>query len=133
MAEEHRPAHNTLDTAGGVLGLLVFLAGIAMIVFTFTQVRGIFDGIDAQMMQVRIASQQAQQQAASTPPSAGAEAGDQANPGTVTVSPGQGPSFADVGITIGLKLLGLLVLGWLGALVASKGAHLAGAHRGKRE
>ena len=124
LAGEQTPTRSAVDTLGGVLGLLVFIAGIAMIIWTFTMVRGIFDGIDEQMLEVRAASQQA-----------AANAADQAeaDPDAVTVSPGQGPSFAYVGATIGLQMLGLLVLGWLGALVAAKGAHLAGAYRGKSE
>ncbi|MCD6362189.1 MAG: hypothetical protein J7M38_15125, partial [Armatimonadetes bacterium] len=80
-----------------------------------------FDGVDEQIQQVRLESQQA----AETAQAAGADSE------AVTVAPGQGPSFAYVGATIGLQMLGLLVLGWLGALVAAKGAHLAGAYRGK--
>ena len=116
MASEQKPARKTVDTVGSVLGLLVFLAGIAMIVVVFTMVRGVFDGVDQQMAAVRMASAQA------------SEATD-----AITATPGAGPTFAEVGITVGLKMLGLLVLGWLGALVSSKGAQLAGAYGGKRE
>ena len=116
MASEQKPARKPIDTVGSVLGLLVFLAGIAMIVVVFTMVRGVFDGVDQQMAAVRLASAQA------------AQATD-----AVTATPGAGPTFSEVGITVGLKMLGLLVLGWLGALVSSKGAQLAGAYGGKRE
>jgi len=118
------------DLAGGIVGILVFLAGIAMIIMVFTWVRGVFDGVDAQIQQVRQASDAAaaaQVEAQATAEEAGLD------PGAVVVSPHEGPTIADVGMTVGLKMLGLLVLGWLGALVASKGAQLAGAHRGKRE
>lgn len=113
---------------GGVIGLLVFLVGIAMIILVFTWVRGVFDGVDAQVQQVRAARsaaaiQQMQNEDAST--------ADEEAP--VVATPYQGPTVADVGVTIGLKMLGLLVLGWLGALVAGRGAQLAAAHRGKRE
>ena len=116
MASEQKPARKTVDTVGSVLGLLVFLAGIAMIVVVFTMVRGVFDGVDQQMAAVRVASAQASQ-----------------STDTITATPGTGPTFSEVGITVGLKMLGLLVLGWLGALVSSKGAQLAGAYGGKRE
>ncbi len=122
MASEQKPARKTVDTVGSVLGLLVFLAGIAMIVVVFTMVRGVFDGVDQQMAAVRVASAQAAQAAQGT------QATD-----TITATPGAGPTFSEVGITIGLKMLGLLTLGWLGALVSSKGAQLAGAYGGKRE
>ena len=125
------------DIVGGVIGLLVFLAGIAMIILVFTWVRDVFETVDTQVQEVRTAraeteaaTQQAQAEAVAEAEMAGTEAteGD-----VVVATPNQGPTIADVGITIGLKMLGLLVLGWLGALVASKGAQLAGAHRGKRE
>jgi len=122
LAGEPATARSSVDTLGGVLGLLVFIAGIIMIIWTFTLVRGIFEGVDEQVLAVSAASQQAA--AAPEQPS---------NPDSVTVAPGQGPSVSYVAATIGLQMFGLLVLGWLGALVASKGAQLAGAYRGKRE
>lgn len=121
LASDQAPARREMDTFGGLLGLLVFVAGIIMIIWTFTLVRGIFEGIDEQMIEVRVASQQA---AAAAPADA---------PDAVTVAPNEGPSFAYVGAAIALQMLGLLVLGWMGALVASKGAQLAGAYRGKGE
>jgi len=125
------------DIVGGVIGLLVFLAGIAMIVLVFTWVRDVFDGVDTQVQQVRAARTQAEMAAAEAAADAQAEASLSGEAGAgqdaVVATPNKGPTIGDVGITIGLKMLGLLVLGWLGALVASKGAQLAGAHRGKRE
>jgi len=122
------------DIVGGVVGLLVFIAGIAMIVMVFGWVRGVFDDVDAQVQKVRSARIEAQSAAAAAEAEASAAAADEdAAAGDVVVAtPNKGPTVADVGLTIGLKMLGLLVLGWLGALVASKGAQLAGAHRGKR-
>jgi len=128
------------DIVGGIVGLLVFLAGIAMIVMVFSWVRGVFDGVDQQVQEVRTAraaaaaaeaAAQAEAEALSEMEEAGEPAG--ASQRTVLATPHQGPTIADVGVAVGLKMLGLLVLGWLGALVASKGAQLAGAHRGKRE
>jgi len=128
------------DIVGGIVGLLVFLAGIAMIVMVFSWVRGVFDGVDQQVQEVRTAraaaaaaeaAAQAEAEALSEMEEAGEPAG--ASQTTVLATPHQGPTIADVGVAVGLKMLGLLVLGWLGALVASKGAQLAGAHRGKRE
>jgi len=122
LASEPAPGRSAVDTLGTVLGLLVFVAGIAMIIWTFAMVQGIFQGIDEQMLAVRTAS-----------PQAATASGESEGTKSVTVAPGQGPSFASVGMTIGLQMLGLLVLGWLGALVAARGAHLAGACRGRRE
>ncbi|MGD9495110.1 MAG: hypothetical protein AB7Y46_02250 [Armatimonadota bacterium] len=126
------------DLAGGIVGILVFLAGIAMMVIVFTWVRGVFDSVDAQVQQVRTARAQAAaaereaQMATASETPAGVPAQSSAQ-SAVVATPQQGPTIADVGVTIALKMLGLLVLGWLGALVASKGAQLAGAHRGKRD
>lgn len=134
MADEQRPANDgakAFDLAGGVIGLLVFVAGIAMIILVFTWVRGVFEGVDEQVQQVRQARVQAEALAAERAAEL-AEAGVEAEE-EVVATPYQGPTIADVGITVGLKMIGLLVLGWLGALVASRGAQLAGAHRGKRE
>lgn len=137
MSDDQRAADGSaraFDLAGGIVGILVFIAGIAMIVMVFGWVRGVFEGVDDQVQQIRTARVQAAAQAA-----ADVAVADAANPGAeppaqaVVATPNQGPTIADVGLTVGLKMLGLLVLGWLGALVASKGAQLAGAHRGKRE
>lgn len=123
------------DIVGGVIGLLVFLAGIAMIILVFTWVRDVFDDVDSQVQQVRSArvAAEAAQAEAEAAAAASAEDGETPADDVVVATPNKGPTIADVGVTVGLKMLGLLVLGWLGALVASKGAQLAGAHRGKRE
>ncbi len=137
MSDEQRPSDGgakAFDIVGGVVGLLVFIAGIAMIVMVFGWVRGVFDDVDAQVQKVRSARIEAQSAAAQAEADAAAAADDDAAARDIVVAtPNKGPTVADVGLTIGLKMLGLLVLGWLGALVASRGAQLAGAHRGKRE
>ena len=138
MTAEQAPANQpakqpegAVDILGKVLGLLVFLGGVAMIVLVFTWVRGIFDGIDDQVQVVHrayVADLKTRQQEAASENTD--DAGE--NPQEVVVAtPGAGPTLAEVAATIALKMLGLLVLGWLGALVAAKGAHLAGAYRGK--
>ncbi len=138
MAGEHSADRSAraLDIAGGIVGILVFIAGIAMIIMVFTWVRGVFDDVDEQVQQVRIAREaharaqtRAETAATATDPVDAAAPAD----GSVVARPYEGPTIAYVGVTIALKMLGLLVLGWLGALVASRGAQLAGAHRGKRE
>jgi len=137
VSDEQRPSDGgakAFDIVGGVVGLLVFIAGIAMIVMVFGWVRGVFDDVDAQVQKVRSARIEAQSAAAQAEADAAAAADDDAAARDIVVAtPNKGPTVADVGLTIGLKMLGLLVLGWLGALVASRGAQLAGAHRGKRE
>jgi hypothetical protein len=120
------------DIVGGVVGLLVFIAGIAMIVTVFTWVRDVFDDVDAEVQAVRSARIETAEAMAAAQAEAAASAGD-GETDIVVATPNQGPTMADVGLLVGLKMLGLLVLGWLGALVAARGAQLAGAHRGKRE
>ena len=130
-----RPARQpagAVDTLGRVLGLLVFLAGIAMIILVFTWVRGVFDGIDHQVSlahRAYVTNLKTRQQAQDPPDSdqGGARAGQQ----PIVATPGAGPTVAEVAATIALKMLGLLILGWLGALVAARGAHLTGAYSGK--
>lgn len=136
MADEQRASNGgarAFDIVGGVIGLLVFIAGIAMIILVFTWVRDVFDTVDTQVQQVRTARVQAEAAGAEAAAEAQAAGDEVAEEDVVVATPYEGPTIADVGITVGLKIIGLLVLGWLGALVASRGAQLAGAHRGKRE
>lgn len=138
VADEQRASDGgakAFDIVGGVVGLLVFIAGIAMIVIVFTWVRDVFDSVDTQVQEVRVARTQAEMAAAEAQAEAelAGETMSDEDEDVVVATPNEGPTIGDVGITIGLKMLGLLILGWLGALVASKGAQLAGAHRGKRE
>ncbi len=131
MSDDRRSSDGgakAFDLVGAVIGLLVFLVGIAMIIMVFTWVRGVFENVDNQVEQAREA--RAEMAAAEAE---AAEVAEDADEEVVVVAPQAGPTIADVGITIGLKMLGLLVLGWLGALVASRGAQLAAAHRGKWE
>lgn len=135
MPDEQRPSDGgakAFDIVGGVVGLLVFIAGIAMIVMVFGWVRGVFDDVDAEVQKVRSARVAAESAAAEAEARATAESEDGATGDVVVATPNKGPTIAELGLTVGLRMLGLLVLGWLGALVASKGAQLAGAHRGKR-
>jgi len=135
VPDEQRPSDGgakAFDIVGGVVGLLVFIAGIAMIVMVFGWVRGVFDDVDAEVQKVRSARVAAESAAAEAEARATAESEDGATGDVVVATPNKGPTIAELGLTVGLRMLGLLVLGWLGALVASKGAQLAGAHRGKR-
>jgi len=135
LSSEQTPAKQPgggIETAGKVLGLLVFAAGIAMIVIVFTWVRGVFDGIDEQVHgthQAYVADLAARQQTEEAEQME--EGGEGPGSDVVVATPGGGPTLATVGATLALKMVGLLVLGWLGALVAAKGAHLAGAYHGK--
>jgi len=128
------PAGGGTETLGKVVGLLVFLAGIAMIILVFTWVREVFDGIDQQVHsahQAHVASLAAQEEEQEQEGQPAGGSGESGASEVVTARPGAGPTIAEVAATITLKMLGLLILGWLGALVAAKGAHLAAAYRGK--
>jgi hypothetical protein len=135
LSSEQAPATEpggAVENLGKALGLLVFLAGITMIVLVFTWVRGVFDGIDEEIHSshqtylAQLAARQQEQQPDQAP-----NADQDPNSGVVVASPGAGPTLYEVAAIIALKMLGLLILGWLGALVAAKGAHLAAAYRGK--
>lgn len=137
MSSEQEPATppaSGMETLGKALGLLVFLAGIAMIILVFTWVREVFDAIDEQVHsahQAHVASLAAREQEQEQADESAGGSGEKGAAQVVTARPGAGPTIAEVGATIALKMLGLLILGWLGALVAAKGAHLAAAYRGK--
>ncbi len=82
-----------------LIGLLAFAAGVGMLVAVFVTALKIFGTIDTLV------------------PAA-------SNSGPVKAEPG----FASLGrsaIWIVLKFIGLLVLGWIGSMVAARGAHLA--------
>jgi hypothetical protein len=110
-----------IDITGGVLGLVVFIVGVALVIATYHQAAGWYREIGPAVEAARIGSVD------SAPP----PAGDAEANGAVTARPG-GPSLASVGVEFGLRLVWLLVLAFLGFVVAAMGARLAGAHRGKR-
>ena len=92
-------------------GLVVFLVGIGMILMAFNLGYGLFKSIDAQLLNVQYVS--------------GLGAGSSESSGsTVALAGPGGPSLAEVGTALALKFVALLVLGWLGAMVASKGAEM---------
>jgi len=101
----------SVQVAGTATGLVVFLVGIGMILMAFNLGYDLFEGIDAELLNVRYVSGQGVSPTASnTSPVASADPG--------------GPSLAEVGTVLALKFVALLVLGWLGAMVASKGVEM---------
>ena len=116
-ANKSARAGRAIGVAGTAIGLLVFLAGVTMIILVFSWGYGMFESIDSQTFAVASASSLAPDQPGSSADIASAQPG--------------GPTLASVGITLAVKFLGLLVLGWLGAMVASKGAEMTagGARR----
>lgn len=109
---ENNPADagRHIGVAGSAIGLLVFLAGVVMVVLVFSWGFALFQSIDGETFTVSGAQ--------SLAPDQPDVSGD-----VVSARPG-GPSLASIGITYALKFLALLVLGWLGAMVASKGAEM---------
>ena len=90
-----------------------------MIVVVFWLGYQLFASIDTQIAAVRTAP------AVTTP------ASPASSPDTVVAQPRPDRSLAQVAAAIGLKLLGLVALAYIGALVAARGAQLASASRGK--
>lgn len=122
-----------------VLGLIVFAAGIALLCVVFRYTYQVFQAVDSSL-----AGQgpylQPTYAGASLAPAAGAQ---RATPGSAAVPPGvrgyaPSPSSPPAGteplsplismlVAVGTRLLGALVLGYLAAMIAGKGAHLTGA------
>ncbi len=128
MAEtntEQRESRPPVDTVGGLLGLLVFLCGIGMIVLVFIWTFHLFTSLDEELTGSSVTQ-------VVSPPRTGETANrDEGTSGPVVAKP-EGPSLAQNAAKLALKLLCLLILALCGSLVAAKGAHLAGAYRGKR-
>jgi hypothetical protein len=103
-------------TTNQVIGLLVFLAGIALLIMVFLAAYRLYEGIGGEMMGVKAAT--AAPQVPGTPPA-------EQKPGLVVAQPGQGPGLATVLTLFAARLIALLVLGWLAAMLASRGAQLA--------
>ena len=98
---------------GNALGVLVFIAGIAMIVAVFFWGYELFVGMDEQVLGVRYV---------------GGLTAEQSNPGgDVASAQPAGPGLAAIAVILGLKFIALLVLGWLAAMVAGKGAEMTHA------
>ncbi len=106
-----------------MLGVVVFVVGIGLMVFVFNQAYIMFQGIDAQVSQVTPATPVA------TPSSPEPDQGQT----VVVATPDTGPSLGEVAASLGLKLLGLLVLGWIAALIATKGIQMATTSGGQQQ
>ena len=99
-----------------LVGLVVFLGGIAMIVMVFLWAYALYSSVGDELNQVAIsqAIPTTNPAAGDKPPSAPAE--------QVTVAaPTSGTSLADVAAAFALKLVFLALMAWAGALVATKG------------
>jgi hypothetical protein len=93
-----------------ILGLLIFLVGVALLVLVFYWVVLLYQSINGAMFGVQ----------ATTAPNLPA--------GSVKATPGTGlPILPALGL-IAAKLLALMTLGWLASMVAARGAQLAVGH-----
>ena len=107
------------DAFGISLGLIVFAAGILMLILVFRWSYGLFDSIDEEIGKagVTAAETESDPEAGSTPPAAPADS--------------ESPTLAQVAAVVGLRILVLFVMGYAGSLVATKGAQLLAAHRAR--
>jgi hypothetical protein len=106
-----RSPHQTLNQ---VLGILVFLAGVGLLLFVFYSAYQLYVGISSETFGAQPATQQVAVSGASptfTPA-----------PGSVRTSPEKSPSLVALLATFAAKLVALLVLGWLAGMLAGKGA-----------
>lgn len=100
-----------------VLGLVVFGLGVVMLALVFIWAYDLYQGIDGSTFGAR-----PQTQPITVP---GAPSPRTVAPGTVVATPDQGNPLVATLAALGGRLLALLVLGWLAALLAGRGAALA--------
>jgi len=118
-----RARGTVLDMVGGLLGLVVFLAGIGLLAVVFVQATRLYAEIAPAIDAARMSSSEA--------PAPTASSNGKSAPAEVVAKPGGRP-LSKIGAEFGLKFVWLIGEGLLAALMAAMGAKLAGAHRGKR-
>ena len=106
-----------------LIGLLIFLAGVVMIVLVFAWTYRLFGTIDSSFTQV----------SNTAPVTNPAVTAATTTPGPVppeltVASPSPGPSVLDLLAAFGLRLVVLALMAWVGALVAARGADMARPH-----
>lgn len=100
-----------------VLGLVVFGVGVLMLALVFIWAYDLYQGIDSDTFGAR-----EQTQAITVP---GAPHPQTVAPGTVAASPDKGRPLVSTLAALGMRLVALLILGWLASLLAGRGAALA--------
>lgn len=110
------PAERSTNTQmlNQALGIVVFLAGVGMLIFVFYSAYHLYLGISSETFGAQPASQKVAVSGADpafTPPA-----------GSIKTSPERSPSLVVLLATFLAKLIALLVLGWLAGIVAGKGA-----------
>jgi len=111
-APAERPA--ITQTVNQALGILVFLVGVAMLLFVFYSAYHLYLSISSETFGAQPAGRQV------TVP--GANPTFTPAPGSIKTSPERSPSLVVLLATFVAKLIALLVLGWLAGIVAGKGA-----------
>jgi len=111
------PINQPSHVINQALGLLVFLGGVALLAVVFLWAYRLYEGLDASLMQVQPAPVRA------VVP--GLAPGPGLPPGTTTARPQPQRSLPSLAVSLVAKLLILLVMGWVGAMIASKGIGLA--------
>lgn len=117
MSEERDRGLVAHRTTNQVLGLVILLAGIAMLILVFLWAYQLYQSIGGETFAARPATAAAQ--VAGTPSSSAPPAG------AVSARPGTGQSPITAALVLFARLLALLVMGWLAGLLASKGVALA--------
>jgi len=100
-----------------VVGLVVFAGGLALLILVFAWAYHLYVTVDAQMFQVQPLRAQ--------PAVKGLDGGKALPPGTLTAQPQLAAALAQTALAVVIKMLALALMGWVGALVASKGIRLA--------
>lgn len=118
---------STLDVLGGVLGLLVFVVGVAVVLATYRQASVWYHEIGPAIEAARTGAGSP----SGSPVSPKAERPNNSASDTIGARPG-GPPIAKIALEFGLRLVWLVLMALLGFLLSVMGARLAGAHRGKR-
>lgn len=116
MALGEAPAERPTNTQmlNQALGIVVFLAGVGMLIFVFYSAYHLYLGISSETFGAQPASQKVAV--------SGADPAFTPSAGSIKTSPERSPSLVVLLATFLAKLIALLVLGWLAGIVAGKGA-----------
>ena len=142
--QNREPDHTrVVGVTAKVLGLVVFVAGIGLMLLAFYWGYQMLRGVDQQLAEVRTAAPVPNPAATSASPSLGsgqkpaAEPGSKAGPSPAASSPvaqaapqPSGPTLAVVLSSLVVKLVLVLILAAIGGMMAGRGAQMAGLRTG---
>lgn len=100
-----------------IAGLLVFALGIILLVMVFMWARDMYRSIDARAFAAQPVT--SQPQVKGTPPS------QPLPPGALKAKPQPTAALTPVAMGLLVQVLALIIMGWVGALIAGKGITLA--------